>query len=249
MSRMQPPEDFSASDKMDQEDQPSTLSLMGGIVRSQDLSDGQGADQDAGRGARRVWSQGPVLIAALAIFAAGALYTMRLTQGDLKNDASTDAVAAKIENALTKLTRPGAISDDDPLKRANLESLFQDTETIVAMFAANRTDHQVPIEYVKKNPFALTLNLTAPGDLVDPQAGNNVRRMKELQKELAGLKLVSVMAGRIPIAVINNDFYKTGQKIGSFQIETIEGLNVHLRSGEDRFTLSLESSPSPSRRR
>lgn len=240
MSRMSPNEAF---DEGGSDEQPKTMSLMSGVAGGSGaggLSDADLMGVDAGRGKRL--SQSSLVVIVVAVVAAGSLYLMRLTQGDLSAGGTAGDVEIKIEEALAKLTQPAALSADDPLQKKQLEALFSDTDTIVAMFAADLSAHQVPVEYVKKNPFHLAATEPmGPGVIpVDTTSRDHARRVAALQKQLDKLSLQTIMvSGNRNVAVIDGEFYQPGQSVGEFTIVSMDALTVRLTAGGETFQLTL----------
>lgn len=192
-------------------------------------------------------AQGPALIVIAAVIAAGSLYAMRLAQGDLSSDKATKEVEAKIEQWIARLTAPSGTNPDDPLSQDRLDALFANTDEILAMFNVNHAKRQVPIDYLKMNPFTLR-SFSQAGDDDDGAEDRfalqkREQRMRELERELAKMQLQVVVGGRLPVATIDGEFYRVGDTIGSFKIEKIstEKLSVTLGADGQQWDLSMES--------
>src|SRR5690606_35865728 len=114
------------------------------------------------------------------------LYGMRLTQSDM--GVVTKDVEKRIDQVLAKLGKPDR-DGSNPLGQEALKSLFGDTDAIVAMFADDPTRQQVPIEYVKKNPFANPLleQKKVEKPTTNPSAAERAAeaRRRQLQMEAA----------------------------------------------------------------
>ncbi|MCC7408218.1 MAG: hypothetical protein IT442_09110 [Phycisphaeraceae bacterium] len=205
-------------------------------------------DADTGFEAKppgRFMNQGTLLIFMAILVAGGSLYAMRLSRGDLTKSTNT-SVEAKIEQALAKLTRPEALRDKDPLRPDNLKSVFQDTEAVVNMFSSDPAERQVPAHLLKKNPFRLYN--PQPTDVDDGSDGRRAeqelaRLRDKLARDYKKLTLNGINAGRIPIAVINGEMYRQGDKVGPFVIQSIrtEDFAVTLESSGLIFTLRMEA--------
>lgn len=236
MNRMSSNQEFDET----ADDHPQTMSLMTGVASggAGGLSDADLLGVDANQGSRL--NQSTMVLIAVAIVAAGSLYLMRLTQGDLSAGTS-NKVEIKIEQALAKLTQPAALAKDDPLQRARIQALFSDTDTIVAMFAADTSAHQVPVEYVKKNPFELAGTDTGTGVVaIDTSARDHARRIQALRQDLAKLSLQTIMvSGNRNVAVINGEFYQPGEAIGEFTIVSMDTMTVNLQAAGEMFQLTL----------
>ena len=198
------------------------------------------------KNSRSILNQSTLLILLMLGVAAILIYTMRLSQGEIRSAESTIEAEAKIDQALARLTKSRALPQDDPLRHGNLDELFRDTDLIISMFSSDLTSHQVPIEYLQRNPFILTLALTDPTADMQPVALQNdgkrkklQQRMEELNKELAGLKLQTVILGNVNVAVINDDLFQETHTVGSFTVTKISKMSVQLEADDKTFTLTM----------
>ena len=218
-----------------------TMSLMGGVVEG--LPEAGGADFDEPP-KRKSLSHGTLLVLGAMLVGGGSLYAMRATQGG--EDAGSKEVEARIEQALAKLSNPASMGKDDPLSPQNINGLFKDTDAIVESMSFDLTARQVPIEFVKQNPFVLPIEksaVAAKGDVKPVVDRRDEVRRKKLATEFKDLKLQTVMDGRVPIAIINGQLLQSGQTIGSFTVKSIYGTNVQLEAGSELFLLSMEEKP------
>lgn len=213
--------------------------LAGGMARPEGMPEAN--DFDDGKPARKGLSQGTMLLIGLLVTSAGALYLMRSTQGEILGTAGSE-VEAKIEQALARLSNPHALSSTDTLAKNNVNALFKDTNNIVAMFAIDPSTRQVPLEFVQKNPFQLSIARAAETGSSAPTAVNNDARTRKLEAELKALKLQTIMGGTRPVAVINGELYQPGQQVGSFTIKTIAGMAVQLEADGATFVMKMEDS-------
>ncbi|MBI1336808.1 MAG: hypothetical protein GC164_07590 [Phycisphaera sp.] len=223
-----------------------SLSLMGGVMQSEGLPEAD-LDMQSTRGSSKLLSHGSMLVVLIFVVAAGSIYAMKVTQGAIRSDPQTKEVEARVEQALAKLSRPSAMAQDDPLLQQNLGSLFKDTDAIVSMFKSDMTAHQVPIEYVQKNPFELYNESPVADASADPGAGANNRVLQQLEMELGDLELQTVMLGARPVAVISGEIVQPGQSVGSFKVKTISQLAVVLEASGHDFTLSLKNDQTPNK--
>jgi len=239
-------EDFDAEDV----DEGKTLSLLGGIAGPEGLPE---ANADSfGKRAGSGISSGTLLVAIVAIVGVGGLFAMiQLGKKDVNVSGAVAEHEAKIDTALARLSSPQATNADDPIRPENMASLFDSTEAVVSMFTADVSDRQVPLQFLKKNPFLLPIEKkdpTTPKIGVDPSIEaarlerERMQRMAKLEAEVRKLDLQSVVSSsRTPLAIINGEIMKTGTEVGSFTITSISGMSVELTAGDDQFTLSLES--------
>lgn len=227
--------------------EPQSMSLMSGVAGGASaggLSDAELLGVDAGGGGRRV-SQSTLVLVAVAVVAAGSLYLMRLTQGDLAAGGAATEASIKIEEALAKLTQPKTLAPDDPLRKQSLRALFQDTDSIIAMFATDLSAHQVPLEQLKKNPFQIAAAPAEAGVLAaDTTDRDRAKRLAELREKLETLSLNSIMiSGNGPtsrkVAIINGEFYQPGQTVGGFTITSMDPLAIQLEAAGHSFQLTL----------
>jgi hypothetical protein len=217
-----------------------TLSLMGGIVRPEGLPEADMGISDGPKG--KLLGQGTLLLLIVFVVGAGTLYAMRLSKVELHSSKSIKEVEARIEQALAKLDKVESMRKDDPLAAQNLNALFQDTGSIVAMFSTDMTQRQVPIEYIKKDPFVSMLPAATKADgKPDPDNKSARERKHRIEMEFADLKLQTVMQGRVPVAVISGQFVRTGQTLGSFVVKAIDGMSVTLEADGQPYTLQIQT--------
>lgn len=228
------------------EEEPKTLSLLTGVAASSSppteaelLESGGSKGLPMGRGA--------AVIAAVAVIAAGSVWMMRATQGEIAVAGGQEA-ESRIENFVAKRSQRDKLGENHPLSDQNMEALFQDADAVVAMFASDVSEKQVPLEYVKKNPFQLLSSKPTAGPApVDNSQFARDRRLQELSTELGRYKLYSVMTGPRNVAVINGDFVQERQRLGSFTVAKIEPLSVTLSAAGETFRLTIETDPNQKR--
>ena len=222
-------------------EQSQSMSLLGGVARPEglpqaDQNELEAIDESGGRGL----SQGTILVIAVVVIAAGSLYAMRLTHGKIAPD--TSQAEARMEQILAKLSNPAAISDQDPLHPEKMRDLFRDTDKIVGMLKTDLGNQQVPVEYVKKNPFKLGISKPEDKPTRTVSNRNDEAMLKRLRSETSRYSLQTVMNGASgPIAVIDGDFYTQGKTLGSFKIVNIDAstLTVTLAAQGHTFELTM----------
>jgi hypothetical protein len=218
-------------------EEPMSMTL-GGIGRGDPLPEG-GYEMGTASGGGGLLSHTPLLIGAVAVIAVGSLFLMRATQGELKSSDEVLEIEAKIANALNKLNSPSLLPASDPLLAENLNTLLTPAAEITAIFEHDVRDQQVPIEQVKKNPFSLGL----VNDTADTTGQDNrkiERNLAKLRDEAKSLDLQSIMVGARNIAVVGGEFYKRGDRLGSFTITEIDKFTVYLESNGRPYELSLK---------
>jgi hypothetical protein len=221
------------------QEEPASLSLMGGIAKPEGLPEVD-FDLDALKSRKQKISQGTVVLIAVVAVAALVVYGMRFSMGDLSRNSVSSDMMKKIDQALAKANPTASTGSNQVLP---VRAMFRDTDSIVRMFNADVSKSQVPIEYVQRNPFALAME-TSSGNAA-ANAGADVTRLREQQRKLEAefnsLKLQSVMASaRIPVVIIDGQFYKEGQKVGPFTIARIHDRGVDLQAEGFQKTLSMQ---------
>ncbi len=222
-----------------------TTPLMAG-AGSANLPEIDDFESEPARNGRSLFNQSTMLILLLLGVAAALIYTMRVSQGEISSTASTLEAEAKIDQALARLTSSQDLPEDDLLRSENLDEIFRDTDLIISMFSSDLTSQQVPIEYLQCNPFIVTLANSDSATEILPAAqyGDQRRkkaqqRMQELNTELAGLKLQTVIIGNVNVAVINDDLYQKNHAVGSFKVTKIIKMSVDLEADGQTFSLSM----------
>lgn len=222
------------------EDEAQSMSLLGGVAAGEDPSHVDDFDEPgvAGRGI----SRGTLLVILVGVLAFGAIYAMRVMQGDMEADGDAQ-IEARMEQILAKLSNPDALDENDPLRPQNMEGLFQDTDAIVASLATDLSGRQVPAEFVKKNPFALPLaEQSEQEEEVDDAAERRAAQRRELESEVQHLNLQSLMGrGANTMAVIDGEIYSQGDTVGSFRVESVDASSqtVTLEADDHRFDLTM----------
>ncbi|MCC5831195.1 MAG: hypothetical protein JJU36_17280 [Phycisphaeraceae bacterium] len=220
------------------------LSAMG----AEDLPHADDGDYQSVRKSSKLFSHGSMLLVLVAVIAAGAIFAMRQTTTVGTGHTVDRAVEAKIEQALAKLSRPHAMSPDDPLAPDNLSTMNQETDAIVALFHDDVTERQVPLEYVQKDPFVL---YQPPAEIevsVGPQgpsleeieaqkrAAAIAARERALREELRRMRCDAIMGD---LVMINGTALRRGMTIGSFTIVEVRRSSVILRADDFGFRLHM----------
>lgn len=181
--------------------------------------------------ARKSFNTQHVLIVTTLVLSVGMIYGMRRygMQSGLKFDTT--------EVSYTR--------DDATHKRA------AEFQKLVAQM--NSAAQELPP--VDKNPFKLMGAeagdaTVANGPVVDEAAEKAKRlaseRAKALDAELAELKVVAIMMGKVPIARINEELVRVGDHAGeNFRVAAIEPQAVTLVADGRKFTLQLTEEPQP----
>jgi hypothetical protein len=230
-------------DTGDEQDQAATtLSLLGGVGGA-DAMDAVGVE--AGVRQDKSKMQHLMAVGVVALVGVAVLAGMRLTQGGIQTtDAATTQAMAEVETRIAQLTTPGAVKPGDPISPEGVRDLFEDTAHVVAVFSANQTEHQVPLEQVQKDPFELQITRAqeaAPDNSAIAER-QRAERLRRLESELVRLNLQSIAGanGGRAVAVIDNEFFRVGSQLGSFTITAIEPLRVELAAEGTSFELVID---------
>ena len=208
-----------------------------GMTRIESLAaSADDVDDDASDGRRRI-GQSTVMIIVVAVLAAGGLYLMRLSQGAVDPVAISPEVEAMVDVAIAR-------EQSGKGGTGKLTGLFDDTDAIIAMFTTDSTGRQVPLEYVKMNPFLLPDYAPTPTAGQAPTAAvTNKRQKDELtqwQMNVSLLKVELVIEGARSMAMINGQMLKPGNSINGFKVDKITNRAVQLTRGEHRFEIAME---------
>ena len=241
-------EDIEAGDAAPEiEEEPSQVPLMTGVGRP----DGLDSDidyQSMGEGSK-IFNKSTMLIVTVILIAAGALYAMRISQGDGKQSEDVRKSEAKIEQLMTQLKSADALGGNHSLAKGSIDKLMNDAEFIISQLDVDPSKRQVPIEFTKKNPFYLFME--RPVEAVATKAAEpnaeekkQAELMKKLEGDLGRFKIQSILPnGRKPVAIIDGKIVQVGETIGSFKVKEIQKLAVILEAEGKEFTLSIESDP------
>ena len=207
-----------------------------GTAMSVDFPEKDGLDDMGAVDTNKRFSQGTLLLILVSAIAAAGLYTLRTAQSGLELSELGQDIDAQIDMALTKHT--GSTNRGE----VNVGSLAENTDSIVAMFAADLHQHQIPIRLVKKNPFELVgLESDSLATTASPIARkDDGQRLAQLGDEAKGLNLQTVLKGRTRMAIINGELVTTGHTIGSFTVKMIGSRRVELQNAETTFILLME---------
>lgn len=145
------------------------------------------------------------------------------------------------------------ITFDDELMNAAGKPA-RDHRLVLGDLNASRLEQQVPDSAVKRNPFKLALgNETAIDPAADAarksaeelrrlneqRAKDAANRAKSVDEAFKKLALHGVMGGSVPLARINAQTVKLGDKIGPFVVTKISGRTVEMEADARVFRLEL----------
>lgn len=143
---------------------------------------------------------------------------------------------------------------DYPLDRVGAPNA--DHIRIMADLERSGSPVQIPSERIHKNPFLLAAAPTPddgadlePADTSGDRQAAEARRAREdraalVQSTFEGLQLHSVIAGRVPVARINDEMVKIGDRVaGLFMVIAIGDRVVGLEADGEIFMLDFEQVP------
>ncbi len=242
-------EDDQFDESLEVERPAPTMPLLGSLAGDND----EGLDPlayDSAEENKRIATQSAILIAIVALIAGGVLMGMRLTQGGGTEGGSAEQLS-KIETFIRKAENPDLVDPKDAQNPGNLSSMIADADAIVSKIATQYPEKAVTLEDVQKNPFELSFLQRNTGGEVSVDSAERQRQsvLKALTNEFQMLSLQSIMgSGRRSVAVIDNEFYRLGQRIGSFRVAGIQAGRVGLipvdfeaRAGDPRFILEIQA--------
>jgi hypothetical protein len=191
------------------------------------FADAAAPDPLAGAGASRKLNSSALLIVLILAVAGVGLFSMRTLTRMTQGAEADIQVEKKVNEFLNgKADVDGLISIE---KNDLLKALRQD-----------RTEQQVRLEDVQKDPFDLVADSAMPSDIpadADPAVARREARRAEIQKVAARLKLKSVIMGRDPLANIEGRIVRQ-QEVISIEPEM---LNFHVaRITPESVTLRVE---------
>ncbi len=190
---------------------------------------------------RRRVNEGILLLVGFLLIACAVLFVMRKTGAmDLSKGTSADEI--KIEQALAQFTA-------GPGKTAGVDGLLYDTDTVVAIFTHDPSQKQVQIDQLAENPFAMPGAAAAPDEMIEtvsnPADLRQQIRAQKIRAELKKYELQTVVEGKVPMAVISGKVVQAGQKLGSFEVKSIEKMSVILQVDGNAYRLQMKSPEVP----
>jgi len=224
--------------------QASVMSMMSGEANDQPLGMEEEAEGDA---SGPTINSSLVIIGVVAVVLVGAVVLMRSLQtNELDEGGVSPKLQAKVEQYIggNKASADAGGATD---AGKSIPGMNRNTGSIVAMFSQDFSDKQVPIEFVKKNPFRLSLPepkqkpQDTKEDKPDPEQQRR-KRLAKLRNQADRLTLQSVMGGDSPVAVIDGELYQRGDRVGPFTIHSISRLRVKVKAAGEMFTLTMDDS-------
>lgn len=153
--------------------------------------------------------------------------------------------------------RGGLAMADMQIEYTRDETIVGDTqERVMAELARQKGPSQVPLERIHVNPFLIPEEkreepviqteseavLAARRMLEEQKAAAAARKIK-VEEELSQLALQGVMQGRVPLARVNGEVVRVGDKIGEFcVVREIKGRSIIIEADEGLYELAMPES-------
>ena len=221
------------------DEQAVTMPLIGGVLRPDDLPEMSESDANAAGGGLSA-ARGMLLLLLVFAIGVGALCLMRRSQLEVAQGADEKEVEEKIDQALERLATSFAGAD------SRLQNGQDNTEAIVTMFGADPARQQVPLEFLKKNPFLLAkpvveavVEPTRPVSTGRSAAALKQERIDRLKKQFADMHLQTVMGGDRALAIVDGEVVQVGSTIGPFKVKAINKRTVDLEGEGQTFRLKM----------
>lgn len=227
---------------MEADESEKTLSLMSLARGDKEGGEAPELELESMKPGSKLLSSGTLLIVAVFVLGAGTLLVMRVSQKEIGRAAAAAGVEQTIKEALVRLTQaPENGADGKPAAKAVLPD---DAAAIVQTLRDENGARQVPVEYLKKNPFALPVfKEDKPVEAVEVKSADAEelkRKRKQLEQEFGKLELQSIVQGPRPVAIINGEIVQAGQVLGSFVVQSIDELSVVLEHEGEEFRLKMK---------
>ena len=218
------------------EESARTMPLLSGANHLAELDETEIESADGRR-----FGRGPLLLVLVIAIGAGTLYLMRRSKLDVGASSDAIAVEEKIDLALARLAAASVAGEGDRAIQSQLVGQANSTEAIVEMFAADPARQQVPLEFLKKNPFLLAEPVVEQvvAEPIKAKVPDAQEKLRKLQAKFADLQLQTVMGGDTPVAIIDGRIVKAGATIGPFKVVVIENRTVVLESEGHQFRLQM----------
>lgn len=185
-------------------------------------------------------------LALVGAFALGLAVIYGLGMHAMPRAASAETVAKQqeVQSAITELLQKNG-------KAAQIAGLLRDTDKLVAMFYAYLGNDHAKRPELPHDPFANEEVHAAPPPTPGAEAvaivstdAVEAEKLRKVAETFSSLKLQTVMLGRRPAAMINNNMVTVGGHIGEFTVSDIQNDRVILSYNTSKFELKLNR-PTP----
>jgi hypothetical protein len=179
-----------------------------------------------------------LLLVALFLAAGAGVYVMAVKKGPAQASAQQQAAEQEVDMAILHLQRGTTAPSES-----------QDTRQLIQNFHRELAQRQIPLERLRKNPFAFVPPAPPPAGAIAQAEDPAVRAAVVNEREshdramtaLKGFQLQSIIMGRSGgIAVISNNLLTMGQKIEGFVVKSIEPKRVVLSFQGKDYSLYMQ---------
>jgi hypothetical protein len=151
--------------------------------------------------------------------------------------ASADQLAREqhTNSAITELLQKNGKADQ-------LKGLFTDTRKLVKMFYSYLGTQKSEVPQLSHDPFGPAEPISGPvreAVKIVSENPEDAEKLRQVAEQFSGLKLHSVMTGRIPVAMINRNMVQVGSRLGDLTVVSIEPDRVLLSYEKNVFELKL----------
>lgn len=227
------------------DEDPASLSLLGGVGGGPDDAELSAMDQQASGG---IWANNAMVVVLVIAVGGIGIWGMRFMMRDSETTFVDQEVVTRIENFIA-LQRSGgpalANAATDPSKDEDLPDI---KETIRLMSEPWR-EQQIRREELAKNPFVVGIKKV---ESVEDNSKELERKRAELAGQAERFKLDGVMGGKRPVAVIDGDLFQEGEMLDEFKVTSITDSGVYLTHPlmpDNIFQLMVEKEEPGKRRR
>lgn len=182
------------------------------------------------------------VIAFLLVCAGGVIFWMKSTTSS--NNAAL-AANSEVEHEIDSLL--------ETMEGAAGRNPLEEGDNVIKALTSDRTERQVPVEDVKKNPLILITdenrdapkNTTPKNDTASDQEKKLQAARKRIEDASKQIVVNSIMSGSNPLASLNGKIVRVGDTISvgpekvKFKVEAIDAGSVELTSESKEFDLEL----------
>ena len=202
-----------------------------------------------GDDSKRVTQQSIIIGAIVTVIAFGAIMGMRVFSVDMTAVGASEETRKWAANFDAQIANLDKMRANNGLSPERFNSIFRDTDELIALITNDQTLMQVPVAQVQMNPFTPIQGKVAEPE--DPAALAEAARQGRLTAAydaLDRIEVQSILGGATPRAFIGGDIYKVGDEISGFRIKAINQRHIVLgidglepRLGERPLRLSIRS--------
>jgi|GEM_PF-4055945 len=239
-------DDALLDDEAGLDEDPSSLSLLGGVGGGgPDDAELSAMDQQASGG---IWANNAMVVVLVIAVGGIGIWGMRFMMRDSETTFVDQEVVTRIENFIALQRNGGPALAAGATAPSTDEDLPDIKETIRLMSEPWR-EQQIRREELAKNPFVVGVKKV---ESVEDNSKELERKRAELAGQIERFNLDGVMGGKRPVAVINGELYQEGEILDDFKVTSITESGVYLTHPlmpENIFQLVVEKEEPGKRRR